>query len=188
MKLLDILLNLTSLFQSILDMPEDVSWNVDDGSCVYPRSPASVLCVFAAIFLFTAQIIISVGANCFCCCGVRCVSRCTTIASLILFVLSWVSFFKAFVQFIGTAILNNSNYLSRKHSTTCYVETRRLIFRAAIWCIITLILSLSSYAFYACTSEAQHRNVNLQGTAGSDVGVAMGQPHMRHMQMSKDQC
>ena len=99
-----------------------------------------------------------------------------------------VSFFKAFVQFIGTAILNNSNYLSRKHSTTCYVEKRRFFFAAAIWCIITLILSLSSYAFYACTSEAQHRNVNLQRTADSDVGVAMGQPHMRHMQMSKDQC
>ena len=104
--------------------------------------------------------------------------------------------FFSIIELLAAAILNNSNYLSSKHSTiinneliqNCYVETRRFTFAAAIWCIITLILSLSSYAFYACTSEAQHRNVNLQGTAGSDVGVAMGQPHMSHTQMSKDQC
>ncbi|CAO2838607.1 unnamed protein product [Amaranthus hypochondriacus] len=177
---------------------EDVSANVDDGSCVYRRSPASVLSVFAAIFLLTAQIIISVAANCFCCCGVRCVSRCTTITSLILFVLSWVTFFLAFLGFVATAILNSSNYLSSKHSTTnndglelvqnCYIGKGTFFLSAAIWCIITLILSLSSYAISACTSEAQHRNVHLQGTAGYDVGVAMGQPHMSHMQMSKDQC
>ncbi|CAO2838604.1 unnamed protein product [Amaranthus hypochondriacus] len=177
---------------------KDVSANLHEGFCVYLRSPSAVFSVFGAIFLLTAQIIISVAANCFCCCGVRC--RCTK-TSFILFVLSWVTTFLAFLAFVTTSILNSSYYLSLlsrrikpdgvaglKLVRHCYIPQGKIFLYPALWCIITLTLSLRSYAISASTSEAQHRNVHLQGTAGYDVGVAMGQPHMSHMQLSKDQC
>ncbi|XP_057546056.1 uncharacterized protein LOC130825046 isoform X2 [Amaranthus tricolor] len=153
----------------------------ENGACEYPSSAACVLGIFAAIFLLAEQIIISSGTTCFCCCGSRLSSTCSTIASLILFIISWLTFVIAFLGLIYTAILNNKSYLTKTFSgengDICEIGKENLFLGAAFWCIITIFLGLISYALWVCGSangKSYQRTVN---SANHGDGIVMGQPH-----------
>ncbi|KMT15989.1 hypothetical protein BVRB_3g051720 [Beta vulgaris subsp. vulgaris] len=165
---------------------EDVG-SKKNGVCVYPSSRAYALGMVAAMFLLGEQIIISVATNCFCCCGPRFPSTCTAITSIILFVCSWITFVIAYIGLIYTAMHNKSSYLAKAYSGNngnfCKLEKDNLFLGAAIWCIITIILGLISYAFWMC--GASNKNNNYQSRYGnSEQGIAMGQPHT---QLAKEQ-
>lgn len=153
-----------------------------DSLCVYPSSPSSALGIVAALFILAEQIVISAATYCFCCCGLRCSARCTVISSLLFFIGSWFTFLVTFIGLIYTAILDNTSFLAktytRGNSDSCGVGNENLFLGAAYWCIISTVVGLVSYAFWAC--GAAKTNNNNQGRAfDHEHGVAMGEPQMQ---------
>ncbi|XP_010671897.3 uncharacterized protein LOC104888572 [Beta vulgaris subsp. vulgaris] len=154
--------------------------------CVYPSSPSCALGIIAAIFLLAEQIVITVATNCYCCCGVRCSLRCTAITSLVLFVSSWSTFVIAFMGLIYTAILNNTDYLTKAYpgnnGKVCNVGNAALFLGTACWCVISTGLGLISYAFWVCGIGGSNNDSN---EVNQEQGVSMGEPHMPP---AKEQC
>ncbi|KNA13479.1 hypothetical protein SOVF_116600 [Spinacia oleracea] len=178
----------------------DVS-NVN-GVCRYPSSPAFAIGIIAALVLLIEQITISVGMRCFCCCGIRCSSKCGAIISIILFIFSWFAFVIAFIGLIYTAMLNNRKYLVQNHSENnidssileggiCYIGKENLFLGDAVWCIFSIVSGLFAYSFRVCATRNRNNNDNYQAGYGNNnaanygqTGVAMGQPP--HSHLSKD--
>ncbi|XP_021763834.1 uncharacterized protein LOC110728504 [Chenopodium quinoa] len=158
-----------------------------NGACVYPHTGACALGITAAALLLAEQTLISAAFNCFCCCGVRISSTCSAITSIILFVISWITFVIAFMGLLYTAIHNNISYLAKIQSEDnnhiCKVGKEDVFLGATIWCIITIVLGLISYAFWAY-GAANNTNNNYASSSNYKQGVAMGRPHT---QLSKEQ-
>ncbi|XP_021760695.1 uncharacterized protein LOC110725538 [Chenopodium quinoa] len=122
------------------------------GVCRYPSSPADALGIIAALFILAQQIVLRLAIKCFCCCGQRFSKRCSYITSLFFYICSWLTFVIAFVGLIYTAMLNNSHYLAKTYpginGDDCNVGNEKYYIGDALWCIISTVLGLTSYAFW----------------------------------------
>ncbi|XP_074320399.1 uncharacterized protein LOC141657156 [Silene latifolia] len=135
------------------------------GGCIYPGSTAAfAIGIVAAFFILIHQILMTSGTTCFCC-GRRFPCNFCGIISLILFILSWLSFVITFVGLVSSAIYNNKSLLVSKNYRSvsgrkeeCLIENESLFLGAAIWCVITMFFTMSSYATLMC-ARRRDRNI-----------------------------
>ncbi|XP_074294183.1 uncharacterized protein LOC141621987 [Silene latifolia] len=154
---------------------DQVVYSTEDGYCYYPETPAMALGIVAAILLLMQQIVISVGAGCFCCSRHPCPSDCPGICSIICFVFSWLKCIGAFSMLISAALLNNMNYLVKNYSTEsnlCPVPKPGYFAGAGVICFFSVALSFISYFLLMCSRNKGARQLS------NDRGVAMGQPQL----------
>ncbi|CAN6486929.1 unnamed protein product [Victoria cruziana] len=88
--------------------PGDVTLT-DNGTCIYPRSPALGLGLAAGIALMIAQVIINTAAGCICCQKRPRPSGSNWTIALVCFVVSWITFIIAFLLFLAGAALNDQH-------------------------------------------------------------------------------
>ncbi|XP_074294184.1 uncharacterized protein LOC141621988 [Silene latifolia] len=160
---------------------DEVVYSREDGYCYYPKTPAMALGIVAAILLLIQQIVISVGAGCFCCSRHPCPSGCGGICSIVCFVFSWLSCIGAFMVLISAAAVNNMNYMVKNYSTKsnpCPVAKPGYYAGAAVYCLFSVTLSFISYFVLMCS-----RNKGARGLS-NDHGIAFGQPQLpKHQQV-----
>ncbi|KAL1547343.1 protein MODIFYING WALL LIGNIN-1-like [Salvia divinorum] len=145
-------------------------------TCVYPRSPALVLGLTAAVSLMIAQIIINVSTGCICCWRVSHQSSSSWTTALVCFVVSWFTFVVAFLLLLTGAALNNQHgeeslYFDNYY---CYVVKPGVFAGAAV-------LSLASVALGICYYLTLTSGKDGNEAWGAPVppgrgGIAMGQP------------
>lgn len=82
---------------------------------------------------------------------------------------------------IYTAVVNNHKFLVKNHSHNngggCFIGKENLFLGAAIWCVITTVLGLISYGFWACSTDSRDTSDQAEYARSYEQGVAMGQPH-----------
>ncbi|XP_021763829.1 uncharacterized protein LOC110728497 [Chenopodium quinoa] len=160
-----------------------------NGYCAYPSSSAWYYGILAALTLLFGQLTITYGIRCFCCRrrGVHFNRKFVAILAMIFFILSWCAFVISFIGLIYTAVVNSHKFLVKHHSQNnggnCFIGLENLFLGAAIWCIITTVLGLITYAFWACSIH--NKNTNCEQANYGQSGVAMGQIHT---QLPKEQC
>ncbi|KAJ8442445.1 hypothetical protein Cgig2_018722 [Carnegiea gigantea] len=152
--------------------------------CNYPFSPSFALGIIAALALLVEQLIISGGIGCFCCGGTKCPTNCCGITSLIVYILSWLSFLIAFMGLIATAILNNHHYLANKYPRSdtesgCKTGKENLFLGAAVWCVFTVGLGLISYALFSAGARRDRSHQRDGYLANEQGNVAMGQTQVQ---------
>ncbi|XP_074320400.1 uncharacterized protein LOC141657157 [Silene latifolia] len=144
---------------------EDVS--VDkQGVCIYPSSTAAfAIAIIATLFILIHQILITSGTACFCC-GRKFPCNFCGIISFILFILSWISFVITFTGLVSSAIFNDKSLLVSKNDRItsgrkeeCLMANETLFLGAAIWCVITMFFTLSSYATLMCARRRKDHDI-----------------------------
>ncbi|KAJ3689489.1 hypothetical protein LUZ61_018653 [Rhynchospora tenuis] len=137
--------------------------------CVHSTSPALGLAIGAAIIILIAQIIISVFIGCGCCnqrgqqlAGPAQGGNKRTI-SIIMFIISWVTFVICFVMFlVGAGIEAKGTNGNIDYNCTTILAGRFAI--AAILALATFILSVGAYILLSSSNNTQA------------AGIAMGLP------------
>ncbi|KAH9307294.1 hypothetical protein KI387_035205 [Taxus chinensis] len=143
----------------------------ESGRCIYPRSPAFVMGVIAALALMMAQILINVAAGCLCCGRhVHYQAPLNTTIAIICLVLSWVSFIIAFSVLLAGAALNDQHNEEESFlSTYCYVVKTGVFAGGAVLSLVTVTLGIIYYIIASAVKSSaawMHEN----------QGVAMTQP------------
>ncbi|KAB1205505.1 hypothetical protein CJ030_MR7G025998 [Morella rubra] len=147
--------------------------------CVYPRSPAMFLGLFAALALMIAQIIIYVSTGCICCQRSPYPSNSTWRVALVCFVFSWFTFVIAFLLLLTGAALNDehgeeSMYFGNYY---CYVVKPGVFAGGALLSFASLIFGL---IYYLALTSAKNSDIpwgdpSVPSQGGQGV-IAMGQP------------
>lgn len=144
--------------------------------CVYPRSPALVLGLAAAVSLMIAQIIINVATGCICCRKGSHQSSSSWSVALVCFVVSWFTFVIAFLLLLTGAALNDQHgeeniYFGNYY---CYVVKPGVFAGAAVLSLASVTLGIF---YYLTLNSGKDRN-ETWGTSvpPSQGGIVMGQP------------
>lgn len=144
---------------------------MDDGMCLYPRSPALPLGTTAGLALLVAQVIVNVSAGCLCCArgGPYRASSNRTIA-IICLVVSWITFVIAFVLLMAGAALNDQHNASmRTFNGYCYVVKSGVFAGGAVLALATVTLGI----FYYITASAVKKSAEW---GPQNQNIAMAQP------------
>ncbi|KAH6755000.1 transmembrane protein [Perilla frutescens var. hirtella] len=144
--------------------------------CVYPRSPALVLGLTAAVALMIAQIIINVATGCICCRKGSHQSSSSWSVALVCFVVSWFTFVIAFLLLLTGAALNDQHGEENLYfgNYYCYVVKPGVFAGAAVLSLASVTLGIF---YYLTLTPGKDRNETWGASVPpSHGGVAMGQP------------
>ncbi|KAL8551223.1 hypothetical protein ACS0TY_000346 [Phlomoides rotata] len=146
------------------------------GECVYPRSPALVLGLTAAVFLMIAQLIINVATGCLCCYKGPHRSNSKWTLALICFVVSWFTFIIAFLLLLTGAALNEQHgeeslYMGNYY---CYVVKQGVFAAASVLSLACVALGI--FYYLSLTLQKSGSDTLVMSVPPSQGGIAMGQP------------
>ncbi|KAL8050636.1 hypothetical protein ABFX02_06G093700 [Erythranthe guttata] len=144
--------------------------------CIYPRSPALVLGLTAAVALMIAQIIINVATGCICCRKGPHQSNSNWTLALICFVVSWFTFVIAFLLLLTGAALNDQHGEENLYfgSYNCYVVKPGVFAGAAVLSFASVFLGI---IYYITLHSTKNRNDSWgPSVPPSQGGIAMAQP------------
>lgn len=152
--------------------------------CVYPRSPALVLGLTAAVALMNAQIIINVATGCICCRRGPHQANANWKLALVCFIVSWFTFVVAFLLLLTGAALNDQHgeenmYFSYYY---CYVVKPGVFAGAAVLSLASVALGLIYYVTLTST-----KNINDSWGGQAEGGIAMGHPQFPPHQQNDQQ-
>ncbi|XP_047957053.1 protein MODIFYING WALL LIGNIN-1-like [Salvia hispanica] len=144
--------------------------------CVYPRSPALVLGLTAAVSLMIAQIIINVATGCMCCRKGSHQSSSRWSIALVCFVVSWFTFVIAFLLLLTGAALNDQHGEENLYfgSYYCYVVKPGVFAGAAILSLASVTLGI--FYYLTLTSGKEGNEAWGSHVPPSRGAIAMGQP------------
>ncbi|KAJ1391238.1 hypothetical protein SESBI_36803 [Sesbania bispinosa] len=151
---------------------------VSPTQCAYPRSPALLLGLTAALALAISQIVLNVSAGCICCRKSPQIPDSNWRRALISFVLSWFTFVIAFVLLLTGAALNDQHSVESMYfgNHYCYVVRRGVFAGGAILALASVAFGIVYYlALAAGKNRSNHWGDSSYPNQG---GIAMRQPQI----------
>ncbi|XP_071697316.1 protein MODIFYING WALL LIGNIN-2-like [Rutidosis leptorrhynchoides] len=138
---------------------------IEDGSCVYPSSPALALGFLAALFAIITRIYIDVTSGGFSCCKNDPTS--TTISKL-LYIISWVASVVAVVLLLAAAGLNDKEggEVDSYGYFTCYVVKSGIFSAGAVLALLSSVFGIAAYVTLSSVTEV---TTNSELAAGEDL-------------------
>lgn len=145
---------------------------LDDGTCLYPTSPAEALGIVSALALLVAVVIVNAAAGCVCCCGGTYRSSCKKAIAIICLVVSWLTFLSAFSTLMVGAIVSGQHKTSidsQGYYTCAYIKSGYFA-GGAVLGLISVPLGI---IYYILASEVKKSSV---GGPTHNQNIAMAQP------------